>query len=124
MEYIIIFLSSFIVFFFVKYIVTLFYTKRYYKVILVDSLIASFYILSVLWVERYYNEDIPNVLRILLFWFIIPYVYAFVKPKILRRYYDWEVGMYYPIMEFFTIIIWVLGSMLLGTGILRILWIS
>lgn len=40
----------------------------------------------------------------LLFLVIIPYIYTFVKVRILRKYFDWEVGVYYPITEFLVII--------------------
>ncbi len=122
MENIIFTITSFITFLSLKYLTTFLYKSRYLSVIIIDSLIVTFYIVSIALLEKYINDAKPDAIRILLFFFIIPSIYAFIKPKILRKYYNWEVWMYYPITEFLVISIGFLISVYMAVFIKNLLF--
>lgn len=114
------FFSIFITFFLLKYWISFFYKKRYFKLILVDTLLVSIYIILGSSLFEITNDIRINTILGVLIWLIIPYLYAFIKPKILRKYFDWEVGIYYPITEFFVIIVGYILSSLLLIALLRV----
>lgn len=109
MYYVIVPLIIFIIFFPIKYATTFLYENRYLKIIIIDTAILAIYpLIASIFIYLFNVKE--DIIIILLFWFILPYLYAFIKPKILRRYFNWEVGMYYPITEFLTLFLWYIIS--------------
>lgn len=124
MSTMIIFLSIFIAFFMLKYISTFLYQERYIKIIAIDSLLISLYwvVIWFLWTFMDNENDVIwGVLWGLSFFVIIPYIYAFIKPKILRKYFNWEVWMYYPITEFLVIILGYFITSVLSNWIMKLI---